>query len=768
MPKKFKCILYRIRIVWRYFGVSLLRLSILSRKAYVTNLLRVHRLKFRLQYWRKRHGLKLATISMLAVVTSSVFLLPFLQRLAGGFFNNPESLAALRSLLGGTGTALLGATTIAFSLIVFAMQTNVERMPHGLFRQLSSDSKLLSSFLVSFIIAIVVAGTSLIPDGSWGVPALVIAAWGIVITLLLFLFAYRRALQLINPIEQLAIMSKVARSDLRRWGRLADKAAILLQEAPQRNASGVPVDLPFNAPKDTFFKSNDSWSVSAAQAINYAISYAKRFADQGDYEVTDEAFTCIMLINSSYCAAKHGTFVASNPFVKTPGVTDGFINTSLEQLRQTMQAALARGDEQLAGSTLRAIGGLYGVYLQIEYSGGGSSKHHALLASGYLSSAVESVIPHNMPDLMMEGIRLMGRASRFSLEHAPPTEIVGVVNKIATLSHVGMLKTSHQPVTLTAFEQLAETTYDLLIKGKGDIGYPVRQLRAAVTQAATGFLTTPDTQLASTHQSTLGPYFSSTSFTSLRGKLTALVNELLTVPENSATAAEIVGNIETWANQIYDPHKSLFLLAVEKRSSFIFDTIQWAAGISELLNTLSHSPACSDHLREKLRRHAVWLISTLTWVPDDREAVSFVENYSLTESFFEAAVSGRKRDCEEFYECCKEHLIAWANKGGKHQNGREILEHSIKGLVALAIWEGTPHAVASLKIQLRNMLAREGAPSMELRADAAINLTRSANQLRRYEGYGAINHALAQQDQGAVRALLLKMADILAGEPARQ
>uniref|UniRef100_UPI003CFA6FD3 hypothetical protein n=1 Tax=Pseudomonas aeruginosa TaxID=287 RepID=UPI003CFA6FD3 len=81
---------------------------------------------------------------------------------------------------------------------------------------------LLCSFLGSFLTAIVVASTSLVPDGSWGVPAAVIALWGIAVTLLLFLVAYRRALKHINPIEQLAIMSRVARRDLQRWGRLAD------------------------------------------------------------------------------------------------------------------------------------------------------------------------------------------------------------------------------------------------------------------------------------------------------------------------------------------------------------------------------------------------------------------------------------------------------------------------------------------------------------------------------------------------------------------
>ncbi|WP_426737372.1 hypothetical protein, partial [Pseudomonas aeruginosa] len=66
--------------------------------------------------------MKIASIVLLAIVTASVLSLPFLQRFAGDFFSSPESLAALRSLLGGTGTALIGAAAIAFSLIVFAMQ----------------------------------------------------------------------------------------------------------------------------------------------------------------------------------------------------------------------------------------------------------------------------------------------------------------------------------------------------------------------------------------------------------------------------------------------------------------------------------------------------------------------------------------------------------------------------------------------------------------------------------------------------------------------
>lgn len=142
------------------------------RKIRASALLHLHQSRIRFEQWRHFHGLKLATFLLLAVAASAVVVLPPLQRLAGGYFCIPENLATLKSLLGGTGSALIGSATIAFSLVVFAMQINVERMPHGLFRQLSSDRRLLFSFLGSFLVALLIAGASLLPSGTWAVPAI--------------------------------------------------------------------------------------------------------------------------------------------------------------------------------------------------------------------------------------------------------------------------------------------------------------------------------------------------------------------------------------------------------------------------------------------------------------------------------------------------------------------------------------------------------------------------------------------------------------------
>ncbi|MGH8145261.1 MAG: hypothetical protein ACREPY_02925 [Rhodanobacteraceae bacterium] len=102
---------------------------------------------------------------------------------------------------------------------------------------------------------------------------------------------------------------------------------------------------------------------------------------------------------------------------------------------------------------------------------------------------------------------------------------------------------------------------------------------------------------------------------------------------------------------------------------------------------------------------------------------------------------------------------------GVLRSGWGILETSVKGLATLAIGEATPEAATALKTRFREMPASEGAPPAEVRARAAANLARSANQLRHLDAVHSIDRTLAQQDHSTVRALLLEMADVLAVEP---
>ncbi|ELF6204249.1 hypothetical protein RNI54_001012 [Pseudomonas putida] len=733
------------------------------RKLQASTLLRLHQKRIRFAQWGLDHGVKLTGTVLLAITICVFIAMPHLQTLAGSYFTVTENLATLRSLLSGTGAALIGAATIGFSLVVFAMQINVERMPHGLFRQLSADPRLLGAFLGSFVLALLIAGTSLAVTPTWAVPLIAAAVLGVGAIVVLFLYAYRRALQIINPIEQLSIMTGTVLRDLQKWGRFADLSAIMHEEksepgSPLADAGGLGQ---LNKPRVMFFLANAGWDASARQAINYAMSYTKRFAVQGDYQVTENAFSKILEINAAYCQAKLGTFIATNPLVELPGTTDAFINHTLEHQRQAMQAALIDSDERLAQNALCTLGGLHAVYLQIEYPGLAPTKHHAMLAAGYLSSAVESVSAREFPDVMMEGIRQMGRAARVAIHHTDSAEIVSLVQKIGTLSYVGALKTSHQPVTRIAMEQLSLITYELLTKGEHNIDYPVRELRSSVRAAAKIFLHTADSPLAGVHSSTLGPYFSATQLPSFLMQLQHLANQILAAPENDELANRIIDNIETWADQLYDTQKDLLLLAVEKRSQFTFDAITWIIEVSNLLNAVSNAPACSEGVDEDLRKHAGWLVSTLSWLPEDEESLIFVETFSLTESLFNAALEGYRRDCIEFYLDCQNLLLGWAKKAGNHERGKDIVAGSIKALLALALIEGTPEALDRMKNRFSKTLASKGAPTEYMRVQAAQTIRDSAYRLGQHWVGRAFDHILLKQDHAKVAALLGDIADIL-------
>jgi hypothetical protein len=69
-----------------------------------------------------------------------------------------EGRVGLRNLFASIGGALGGATAIGFSVVMIAVQLNFARMPHGLFRKLSLDFRLLGAFAATFVLAIAVAG----------------------------------------------------------------------------------------------------------------------------------------------------------------------------------------------------------------------------------------------------------------------------------------------------------------------------------------------------------------------------------------------------------------------------------------------------------------------------------------------------------------------------------------------------------------------------------------------------------------------------------
>jgi len=587
------------------------------------------------------------------------------------------------------------------------------------------------------------------------------ASWAVVLILISFMYAYRRALLLINPLQQLGILIQDTRKELQIWARRAQRAMPLLERDESVSLTSSPSESTHDLARTAFFQINNRWADDTKRAVQHVMSFARRYAEQGDYEVSGAALNVVVGVNAAYIDSKGKTFYSNNHFVEKPFSSDGFINDTLEHLRQNLQGGIARRDEQQIEQTLQAMAALVRVYLGIDYSSPHASKSHAQLAAGYLASGVQSVVPHGMADVLLEGQRLMGQSAQYILAHGDPNDIATLSEKIALIACTGCAKEDYRPVTMEGMTQLANLTFDLLRCVNHDIHFVVGEVRRDVALVAKLFLNVPDTPLSSSHNTCLGPYYSSTSVQSLRSRLTALTNAISEALPDNTDAQSVIRNIERWADGLYQTEKELLLDAVKAKSHFAFDMIHWITGVTEILLVVSSAPACDHHRQGELRKQARRLIATLTWIPDDKESVTFVENLQMTESLFEAAISARNRGCDEIAIEIGESLMSWTFKGGKYQTGWGILEKGLCGLAAFAVLVGDED-VSSFKTSLANHLSRESAPVQEIRSRAAREILECAESLYRHEHWSSrIDMAIARSDHEKLRPLLEDIAEML-------
>lgn len=731
------------------------------RRGYAVSWQYLYKAQYLMSAWKiKRAGLVLVVL-LLILLSLSVYLSQMIQVALEALFTTEEEIDGLRALLLNLGSTLIGAAAIVTSLVMFAMQVNIERMPYGLFRRLSTDSKLLGAFAGAFALAIVVAALSILTASSRLAVVILVAGWGIAFILIFFLYAYRRALTLINPLQQLGIVIEGARKELRAWARRAQRAAPLFESKVEQKDNPSPLDSTHDVARTVYFQLNAHWTNGAMRDVRHAMSFARRYAEQGDHEIADAALNVVVGINAAYVEAKGKTFYTNHLFVENPYASDGFINDTLEYLRQNVQAAIARRDEQQIEQTLQAIAALVQVYLGIDYSSPIASKSHAHIAAGYLSSSVQDIVPHNMADVLLEGMRLMGRSAQLILIKSQPTDIATLSEKIAVIACAGCAKVDYRPVTMVGMEQLANLTFDLLRSKDHNIRFAIKEIRQDIALVTKLFLNLPDTPLSSIHSTYLGPYYSSTSAQGFRVRLSELANALLSANQDNADAQSVIRNIECWADGLYATSKDILLEAVKAKSHFAFDMIYWITGVTEILLAVSNAPACDGHYQQKLRDHARWLISTLSWIPDDKDTVLFVENFQMTDILLEAAIYARKRNCEEIYMTIGDLLLSWTFRGGKYETGWGILEKGMSGLAALAA-DGGAAQISKLIANIKVQLSKGPALDQEIRDRAARDIRERAETLfRQAHTSSHIDRAIEVADHTALQPLLKNIANLL-------
>lgn len=676
------------------------------------------------------------------------------------YFSIQDRFSGFRTLLVTLGSALIGATAIAFSLIMFAMQVNIVRMPYGVFRKLSSDTKLISSFAATFLSAIAITCFSLIPDKSWVTLATLVAMWASVFIPVFLFIAYRRVLDLISPIKQLSMLVEDATRSLDVWARAAQKAAILIKHHKEQNGFDVNQYSEYDNERAAYFLRYPQWTTVALRGISHCISFSRRYAEQGDYEVSEAALDAICTINTAYIRAKGKTFVAYNFLIDSPLATDGFINDTLEHLRQNVQLGVSRGDEQQIEQIFKAMLRLCQIYLDIDYASKHASKTHAHLASAYLAGAVEAVVPQDMPDVLMEGVKKMGTVAQLILHYKEPEHIINICEKIALIACTGAIKEKYRPVTQIGVMELAKRTFELILSEERDVKSALHRIREDIGLIADVYLKIPDTPLSSAHSASLAPYYSSTSSESFTVWLTELANTISDAKGDDKSVQNVIYHLSQWADGLSMTEKDLFLSAIEKKSHLTFDIVHWIAHITEILLAVSNAGACDDHNRTELRRHALWLISVFSWVPDNKETVIWVEGYQMTEILFEAATKAKKHSCDDIATDIRGLLLAWAFKAGKYESGWGTLETVCYGLACLNIILNLNDD--ALLEAIEKEIGRDDSFGIEIRVRTSEQIQKKASKSR-YERYPlrSIEAAMAQVDQDRLRTLLFGIASKL-------
>jgi hypothetical protein len=709
----------------------------------------------------------------LFMVGTFVALASFMEAITN-YFNTKENLDTLNNVIIAIGAALISGTIVIFSFLVFVMQINIERMPYGLFHKFSSDKKLLSSFFLAFVFAILITCTALNKNSSFVSLQLWLVCWLIFFIQFLLLKGYKRAITLVNPKEQMDLLIEDAKREAQLWERRANRWTRHMQTlTPQQQPPSQDVLSSTHEMQRVVFlkKINQNWAAELERKINHAISFARIYTERRDYEVVRTAHKAVIKINSFFIKTRGKTFFLNNSFLPNPLSDEPFITNTLEHFRRDLRVSLSRKDEQHTTQNFDAFKYLTLLYLNIDYSTRYPKKTHAFLAAGYLTGAVEDTLPHAMPDVVMHGLRCVGECAQHFVRHGLSNDINPLIETIQKISGAGIILKDQYPITIIGVEQLSLITLELLHPHDGhDIEFALERTLSAIFLIAQIRLTTPDKthsniETFTIETSTLKAYFSNGIFLP---RLTQIADLIRNTPSDNKHAQRCFQNIASYGEKLPNHIQPLLLIAIEKKSPFILDLISWMTDLAKVFLFLSTAPACDTYTCEKLQDNTRHLIRCILNMPKNMEALSFTESSYVTEKLFEVAWQAQQYLDENFY--LFKALLDWTTQLAQHTTEISTFEH---GLLALAILtaqsneQERSHYTEVVEEKLKELIKKIEKSQPEKLQEVSQSLQRRANNNRRdRHSFSAIENTIHAVDQNIFSEQLITIVTILRSNPS--
>lgn len=679
---------------------SLIRCRIKARAAWLwikRTYVRAHiwclNLLYRIHGWGSRNVVCLLFVVLLAALAAILLFKPCIDQLVqqSGFATS-ERISTLQSLLLTVGGQLVGVSALVFALVTFALQANLSRMPFTLFARITSDRRLMGYFLGIFIFCLMIVSLSLVTTQPNAGTITLLALWALSGILLLVFLSFRRALDLISPTFQLSHLLAGAQRGLRTWGKRARLFSFAL---PIRNDPRVQID----AQRLAFFQRHRGWTNEAEQALRHSAAYVRHYADVGDAEISSYAVTVMAKINSAYVGVKGRTFFANQLFFDTGLTTDPVLNVTLEQLRQLVAHGLQGNNESLVENAMSGMAALVPIYNQVDYGRHVQVRTHANLAAGYLNDAVKATLPKQMPDVAMHGVRLLDQAGQHFIAVGALTESGSMAENISTIGAAGCLVESYRPVTQQAMQALSNLTVILLSTRAHDPRFTFEKIAKSAELLTLLFLNVPGNQPVSVHSSYLGPYHAIGAAAGLPRLITDLGNLVIGAPEGDANAAGVARNLRIWSENLWQNQRSMFQASITARSQLMLDIAYSTEQFTRVLLRVADAPVTPNNEKSGLVRNANWLISTLSWVPDEAEAVRFADGQQLPSVLINYAVQVAFTDQERVQETTTQLLAGWAFKAAKHSSQWRSPEKclaAIAAILALRELDAIPQPLADI------------------------------------------------------------------------
>lgn len=321
-------------------------------------------------------------------------------------FNPLIDTEQVSSLLLTIGGALIGFTAIVFSLLLFSLQTNIQRLRYLDFHKFSTDKKIFTQLLSCFLIAIAIAGSSLVKNQNISGQTLVIVVWLILLFIVLLYQSYKRALILVNPIEQINLILRYSSKQHNKWDKAIQRALVvnnrLSKSAPLQEQSD------FDGLRYAHVSAYPEQKQIPINAVDSLCVMAKNYANLNDINITKTSLNSIIQITRQYIEFRKNTFIDTGPFVATDMSSELVFNNTFEQLRQLSAIAIASKNEQLIGFITETFAGLATLFAQFNHIRNFQLQHQTSLAIQYLKSHIELSMQLNNTDLMFNDAKVIG------------------------------------------------------------------------------------------------------------------------------------------------------------------------------------------------------------------------------------------------------------------------------------------------------------------------------------------------------------------------